>query len=179
MTSKYFITLLTTAITACSIYPALGQETTASAITFACEDNKGTPITVARNQKGQTLSIFHWQGEDFQGTYDKAMLLELCGRSAKRFHEYAEEGNDLSSVTLRSIYINGLPIICIIDQQEDCNQALFHLPMNPINHNIYYNSLELIINPEIVAHKIDPCKNRDCPPLPTYTVNLIKNKSPT
>ncbi|MEM8675239.1 MAG: COP23 domain-containing protein [Cyanobacteria bacterium P01_G01_bin.67] len=177
MKRQYLIFFLIGNIIICPTSQAWGQESPTSDITFACEDSNGTPITVARNQTGQTQTIFHWQGKDFEETYNQAMLLELCNRSAKRFNQYADEGNDLSSVTLRSIYINGLPIICIIDQQGECNQALFHLPMNPINQNIYSNSLELIINPEIVAHKIDPCKNRDCPPLPTYTVNLIKNKS--
>ena len=125
MTSKYLIPLLTSVITACSIYPALGQKTTAPEITFTCEDNNDTPITIAKNKEGQIKTIFHWKEEAFKTK--KSTPLELCDSVTKRLNEYADQEPSLSSFILTSNELDGLGVICASSKIHGCRKILFTL----------------------------------------------------
>ncbi|MEM7557473.1 MAG: hypothetical protein AAF378_26000 [Cyanobacteria bacterium P01_A01_bin.84] len=87
MKNKYLISLLTSSILACSISPVWGQENAATAITFSCEDNNVTPITVAKNEEGQTETVFYWKEEALKGKIlTEVTPIELCKNVAEKLN---------------------------------------------------------------------------------------------
>ena len=65
MKNKYLISLLTSSAIAFAISPAWGKSDTTPEITFACEDNQGVPIAVAKNKEEKTqtmiLPVIFWR----------------------------------------------------------------------------------------------------------------------
>ena len=127
ISSKYLIPLLTCSALALSISPAWGESDTISEITlitFACEDNQGVPITVAKNNEGKTQTVFNWRKEDLPASVNPQ---EMCADVAERFNDYAADGNDLSSFVLQPMKLDTIPMICVTTH-GNCELVLFILP---------------------------------------------------
>jgi hypothetical protein len=126
MNNKNLIALLTSSALALFIYPVWGQSNPPSKVTFTCgEDNQGIPITVAKNNKGKTQTIFHWKQEAFK--FSTTATPKLCDRIAEKFNNLALRGADLSSFELKPSEQVGVPAICLSDRHISCNSVLFTL----------------------------------------------------
>lgn len=181
MTSKYLIPLLTSFIAACFLTPAWTQEITASEITFACEENNGNPITVARNQEGQTETVFYWKEETLAGK-TRFTIQELCNSVSDKLNrstqDYLTKMDDFYAFDLHASEEAGFPFICLT-VDYGCNLALFALSASSeTKQDIAFETLEAIINPNIIDYKKDRCRYRDCfsSVLFTITVNLFQTK---
>lgn len=121
MNNKYLIPLLTSSAIALSISPVWGQSDTTSDITFVCEDDRDVPITVAKNSKENTQTIFHWKSDVLP---DSMNIQELCARVSERLNKYAAEGYDLSKLGFRATDETGFPAICVTEEYSGCNEIL-------------------------------------------------------
>ena len=158
MFGKSLITLLTSSILFYPISSAWGEENTALEITFACEDNNGVPITVARNNKGQAKTIFYWKEEvlaKLLASYTKPQTSEeICTEVSLKLNDFSQESN-LLSFTLMPVERIGLPMICAgntlsWDISADCKKVLFILPASSGQQLLIADSaLREIVNPEI------------------------------
>lgn len=139
------------------ISPVLAQETITPQITFACENNNGVPITVAKDQKSQTQTIFHWKEEALK---DKTLLTpqELCDDVSKRLNDVSIDGDDLSSVGFVATHVSSLSAICMNagrGRSRDCSKLLFtFIAQDEHPSEAAYHVLNEIIDPEIIqAHR--------------------------
>jgi hypothetical protein len=182
MPSKYLIPLLISNAIALSISPAWGQSNTASEITFACQNHRGVPITFAKNSKGKTQTIFHWKQEALTTAVKTPQ--ELCDRTSEKFNDYAAEGNNLSSLRIRSAEQLGLPAICITEEKLVCSKVLFTLAPHeqPIDFaqttltKILDRNLQSQYNTNNLAFQ-GRCADRGCQSFfPSFQLNLFPDK---
>ena len=180
MPSKYLISLLTSSALAFSIVPAWGQSKTTSEITFACDDNRDVPVTIAKNREGKTQTIFHWKQEVLPDSIDSQ---KLCVRAAEKLNKYLAEGNNLSSLRVESSEQIGLPAICITQERSVCNQVLFTLNPHTEPINIAENTLTAILDRQLQneyttdnLEYLARCEQRGCQSLlSSFPINLFQN----
>lgn len=179
MRRKYLFFILISNIIVSTTSRAWGQEISASEIAFACEDNNGTPITVARNQEGQAETLFHWKEEVL---VDKTRFTnqEICNNISEKLNNYGKnystKVDDLYSFDLHATEDYGLPIICMSINSE-CTLPLFALAPSHDGFSATKKAIEVLessLNPDIIIEQRDPCQNRDCPSSMLYTINLFQ-----
>ena len=127
MIDKYLILLFTTTILACSISSASGQENAASEITFACENNNGVPITIAKNQEGKTQTIFHWKEEVLKEIINTRTPAQICSDVTSKMNQFASDGYNLSDFSLIGTKVNPFSVLCLNESIKDnnCLKVLF------------------------------------------------------
>ena len=153
MFDKSLIALLTSTILSCSITSAWGQESNKLEITFACEDDNGLPITVAKNKNNeeQTETIFYWREEALTDkTFSSPQ--ELCNDVSLKINKMAQD-YDLSSFAVVATEVVSRPVICISSNNNSCSKVLF--AMRPTSQPVITadRTLTAILNPKIVENQ--------------------------
>ena len=177
MTSKYIISFLTSSILACFLSPAIGRENAGSQITFSCEDSQGTLITVARNREGVTKTIFYWKQEALQNKTIKTPK-EHCDYAVKQLTDSKLEEND-EVLGFIATQTSNIPAICLtIANPNNCSKVIsvFAPTEYPVPETIAYETLNAILNPEIIVDETDLCKYRDCPQAMFLKISLFQSK---
>lgn len=171
MLSKYLISFITYSVLALAIFPAYGQSNSTSEITFTCEDDRGIPVTVAKNNQGEMQTIFNWKLDVFPDFFDP---LEICDRVSQKLNNYAAEGHDLSLFILQPNEQAGLPTICATKTGVSCDLVLFTLAPTEEPFVAACDTLMAILNQEVNR----PIKetNRDNQQKLYFSISLFQNE---
>ena len=181
MKNKYLISLLTSSTIALFISPVLGKSTITPPVMFTCEDDQGMPITIAKNSKGDTQTIFHWKSNALPTSSNPQ---ELCERTSEKFNDYAAESNNLSSLRIISAEQLGLPAICITEEKLVCSKVLFTLNPHHKPIDIAQTTLKAILDHKLqnkytINKLASPtrCEERGCQLLfPSFQLNLFQDQ---
>ena len=90
--------------------------------TIYCQSDNATPTTIAKRANGQELTIFHWKNEALPEYLNPQ---QLCEEVSQKLHDYAIEGNQLSSFKTHDL--DGIPLICAEENTGYCSLVLFSL----------------------------------------------------
>lgn len=143
MFGKSLISLLTSTVVTLAIFPALAKSETPSNITFACEDNQGIPVTVAKNNKGTTQAIFHWKQVALP---NQTIPQETCNLVTEKLNDYVNQSDDLSELWIQPGDIAHVPVICVERQPQNCEVVIFSFAPSSVPTSIAHNTLEQILD---------------------------------
>ena len=151
MKTKYISACLATGLLALGASPSWAESSSASKLSFSCQDNQGIPTTVAhKSSEESALPVFHWKTEALPTSMDAQ---QLCDRVSAKLEDYSAQGYDLSGFS--SAEQAGLPAICATDGKNDqCSLVLFTLAPadNPVN--MAHGVLSTILDKSLQANKL-------------------------
>ncbi|MDJ0590483.1 MAG: COP23 domain-containing protein [Pleurocapsa sp. MO_226.B13] len=135
---------------------------------FACEENNGILITVARNSEGKTQTLFHWKEEALNNIEQSST--ELCHHTSNKLNEFSTDGHDMSTFDLIAENFGATSAIYVTTGiiRNECSKVLFTIKEQ---FTMAQNTLHTILNPEII--KLTKEKTRKNERLFVYTGDRV------
>ena len=156
MHNKYWILLLASTVLTLPIFPVLGETETTTPITFSCEEDRGIPITIAKNQAGKNQTIFNWKPEAFPHLSN---TLEICHTVSQKLNLYAAGSNNFQLFAIQPTEQAGLPAICATKTGFNCDLVLLTLAPAEEPVAIACDTLMTIIDREVNEPIQDTTRN--------------------